>query len=146
MSTFKYQKPFPIQKDTTPYKLLTRDFVSIVETDGRKILKVAPEGLELLAKEAITDVSFYLRPGHLQKLADILADPEATDNDRFVAHTMLMNQVVAAEGELPTCQDTGTAIIMATKGEDVYTGVNDAEYLSKGIFETYRDRDRKSVV
>lgn len=147
MSTFKYQKPFPIQKDTTPYKLLTRDFVSIVETDGRKILKVAPEGLELLAKEAITDVSFYLRPGHLQKLADILADPEATDNDRFVAHTMLMNQVVAAEGELPTCQDTGTAIIMATKGEDVYTGVNDAEYLSKGIFETYRDRNlRYSMV
>lgn len=147
MSTFKYQKPFPVQKDTTPYKLLTSDFVSVVETDGRKILKVAPEGLELLAKEAITDVSFYLRPGHLQKLADILADPEATDNDRFVAHTMLMNQVVAAEGELPTCQDTGTAIIMATKGEDVYTGVNDAEYLSKGIFETYRDRNlRYSMV
>jgi fumarate hydratase class I len=147
MSTFKYQKPFPIQKDTTPYKLLTRDFVSIVEADGRKILKVAPEGLELLAKEAITDVSFYLRPGHLQKLADILADPEATDNDRFVAHTMLMNQVVAAEGELPTCQDTGTAIIMANKGEDVYTGANDAEHLSKGIFETYRDRNlRYSMV
>jgi fumarate hydratase class I len=147
MSTFKYQKPFPVQKDTTPYKLLTRDFVSIVEADGRKILKVAPEGLELLAKEAITDVSFYLRPGHLQKLADILADPEATDNDRFVAHTMLMNQVVAAEGELPTCQDTGTAIIMANKGEDVYTGANDAEHLSKGIFETYRDRNlRYSMV
>jgi fumarate hydratase class I len=147
MSTFKYQKPFPVQKDTTPYKLLTRDFISVVETDGRKILKVAPEGLELLAKEAITDVSFYLRPGHLQKLADILADPEATDNDRFVAHTMLMNQVVAAEGELPTCQDTGTAIIMANKGEDVYTGVNDAEHLSKGIFETYRDRNlRYSMV
>ncbi len=147
MSTFKYQKPFPVQKDTTPYKLLTRDFVSIVEADGRKILKVAPEGLELLAKEAITDVSFYLRSGHLQKLADILADPEATDNDRFVAHTMLMNQVVAAEGELPTCQDTGTAIIMANKGEDVYTGANDAEHLSKGIFETYRDRNlRYSMV
>lgn len=147
MSTFRYQKPFPVQKDTTPYKLLTDKFVSVVEFDGRKILKVEKEGLELLAKEAITDVSFYLRPGHLLKLADILADPEATDNDKFVAHTMLMNQVVAAEGELPTCQDTGTAIILAKKGEDVYTGVNDAEHLSKGIFETYRDKNlRYSMV
>ncbi|MBW6492493.1 MAG: fumarate hydratase [Lentimicrobium sp.] len=147
MSSFRYQKPFPVQKDTTPYKLLTNKFVSVVEIDGRRILKIEKEGLELLAKEAITDVSFYLRPGHLQKLADILADPEATDNDRFVAHTMLMNQVVAAEGELPTCQDTGTAIIIAKKGEDVYTGVNDAEHLSKGIFETYRDKNlRYSMV
>jgi fumarate hydratase, class I len=122
------------------------DYVSVLR-NGRNILKVAPEGLELLAKEAITDVSFYLRPAHLQKLADILQDPEATDNDRFVAHTMLLNQVIAAEGELPTCQDTGTAIVMAKKGEDVYTGVNDAKHLSKGIFETYRDRNlRYSMV
>lgn len=147
MSGFKYQKPFPVLKDTTPYRKISSDFVSVVEFEGRKILKVAHEGLELLAKEAITDVSFYLRPGHLQKLADILADPEATDNDRFVAHTMLMNQVVSAEGELPTCQDTGTAIIMAKKGENVYTGVDDAEYLSKGIYETYRDKNlRYSMV
>ncbi len=147
MSGFKYQKPFPVLKDTTPYRKISSDFVSVVEFEGRKILKVAPEGLELLAKEAITDVSFYLRPAHLQKLADILADPEATDNDRFVAHTMLMNQVVSAEGELPTCQDTGTAIIMAKKGENVYTGVDDAEYLSKGIYETYRDKNlRYSMV
>lgn len=147
MSGFKYQKPFPVLKDTTPYRKISSDFVSVVEFEGRKILKVAPEGLELLAKEAITDVSFYLRPGHLQKLADILADPEATDNDRFVAHTMLMNQVVSAEGELPTCQDTGTAIIIAKKGENVYTGVDDAEYLSKGIYETYRDKNlRYSMV
>lgn len=147
MSGFKYQKPFPVLKDTTPYRKISSDFVSVVEFEGRKILKVAPEGLELLAKEAITDVSFYLRPGHLQKLADILADPEATDNDRFVAHTMLMNQVVSAEGELPTCQDTGTAIIMAKKGENVYTGIDDAEYLSKGIYETYRDKNlRYSMV
>lgn len=147
MSGFKYQKPFPVLKDTTPYRKISSDFVSVVEFEGRKILKVAPEGLELLAKEAITDVSFYLRPGHLQKLADILADPEATDNDRFVAHTMLMNQVVSAEGELPTCQDTGTAIIMAKKGENVYTGVDDAEFLSKGIYETYRDKNlRYSMV
>ena len=141
MSTFNYQKPFPIKKDTTSYRLLTKDFVSTVECDGRKILKVAPEGLELLAKEAFADVSFYLRASHLEKLAKILQDPEATDNDRFVAYTMLLNQVVAAEGELPTCQDTGTAIVLGKKGEDVYTGVNDAEYLSKGIYETYQERN-----
>lgn len=147
MTEFKYQKPFPILKDTTPYRLLTKDFVKTIEVDGRKVLKVAPEGLELLAKEAISDVSFYLRPGHLQKLADILKDPEATDNDRFVAHTMLLNQVISAEGELPTCQDTGTAIVIGKKGEDVYTGVNDAEFLSKGIFTTYHDRNlRYSMV
>ena len=147
MTDFKYQKPFPILKDTTPYRLLTKDFVKTIEVDGRKVLKVAPEGLELLAKEAISDVSFYLRPGHLQKLADILKDPEATDNDRFVAHTLLLNQVISAEGELPTCQDTGTAIVIGKKGEDVYTGVNDAEFLSKGIFTTYHDRNlRYSMV
>lgn len=139
MADFKYQKPFPILKDTTPYRLLTKEYVSVVEADGRKILKVDPEGLELLAKEAIKDVSFYLRPTHLEKLANILKDPEASDNDRFVAHTMIMNQVVAAEGELPTCQDTGTAIVLGKKGENVWTGGNDAEALSKGIFETYKD-------
>ncbi|MGV8048785.1 MAG: fumarate hydratase [Anaerolineaceae bacterium] len=147
MADFRYQKPFPVTKDLTPYRLLTTEYVSTVETDGRKILKVAPEGLSLLAREAVSDVSFFLRPGHLQKLADILADPEATDNDRFVAHTMLMNQVISAEGELPTCQDTGTAIVIGKKGENVYTGVDDAECLSKGIFETYRDRNlRYSMV
>ena len=141
MSEFKYQKPYPILKDDTNYRLLTKDFVSTIEIDGRKILKVEPEGLELLAKEAFTDVSFYLRPAHLEKLVKILEDPEATDNDRFVAHTMLMNQAVAAEGELPTCQDTGTAIVMGKKGEDVYTGANDAKHLSQGIFDTYKERN-----
>ena len=94
MSKFAYQKPFPIKKDTTTYRLLTKDFVSTVEFEGRKILKVAPEGLELLAKEAFADVSFYLRAAHLEKLAKILQDPEASDNDNFVAYTMLLNQVV----------------------------------------------------
>ena len=139
--TFKYQKPFPILKDETNYRLLTKDFVSTVTIDGREILKVQPEGLEMLAREAFDDVSFYLRTAHLEKLAKILDDPEATDNDRFVAHTMLMNQVVSAEGELPTCQDTGTAIVLGKKGENVYTGVNDAEHLSKGIFDTYKERN-----
>lgn len=141
MAEFFYQKPFPIGNDTTPYRLLTSEHVSTVEVDGREILKVAPEGLELLAREAFTDVSFYLRPTHLQKLKDILQDPEATDNDRFVAHTMLVNQVVSAEGELPTCQDTGTAIVIGKKGENVFTGVNDAKHLSKGIFDTFLNRN-----
>ena len=110
MAEFKYQEPFPVEGDTTEYRLLTKDYVKTIECDGRKILKVEKEGLELLAREAYADVSFYLRASHLQKLANILKDPEASDNDKFVAHTMLMNQVVAAEGELPTCQDTGTAM------------------------------------
>jgi fumarate hydratase class I len=141
MADFKYQKPFPIKKDTTSYRLLTKDFVSTLEIAGRQILKIDPKGLELLAKEAINDVSFYLRPAHLEKLATILKDPEASDNDRFVAHTMLLNQVVSAEGELPTCQDTGTAIVLGKKGENVWTGTNDAEALSKGIFDTYSNKN-----
>lgn len=139
--TFKYQKPFPILKDDTQYRILTKDFVSTINIDGREILKVEPEGLELLAREAFTDVSFYLRTAHLEKLVKILEDPEATDNDRFVAHTMLMNQAVSAEGELPTCQDTGTAIVIGKKGENVFTGVNDAKHLSKGIYDTYQERN-----
>ena len=138
MTEFNYQKPYPIAKDTTSYRLLTDKYVSATEFEGRKLLKVQPEGLQLLARQAFTDVSFYLRPAHLEKLAKILEDPEATDNDKFVAHTMLLNQVIAAEGELPTCQDTGTAIVIGKKGENVFTGANDAEYLSKGIYETFK--------
>ena len=141
MAEFKYQEPFPIQKDSTEYRLLTKDYVKTIEVEGRKILKIQKEGLELLAREAYADVSFYLRASHLQKLANILKDPEASDNDKFVAHTMLMNQVVSAEGELPTCQDTGTAIAIGKKGENVWTDCNDAEAISKGVFEIYRDRN-----
>ena len=141
MADFIYQEPYPIQADKTEYRLLTKDYVKVVECDGRKILKVDPKGLELLAKEAYADVSFYLRASHLQKLANILKDPEATDNDKFVAYTMLLNQCVAAEGQLPTCQDTGTAICIGHKGEDVYTGANDAECISRGVYETYKERN-----
>jgi len=141
MSEFKYQKPFPVKKDSTNYQLLTRNYVSTFEIDGRRILKVDPKGLETLAQQAITDVSFYLRASHLEKLSHILTDKESSDNDRFVAHTMLLNQVVSAEGELPTCQDTGTAIVIGKKGENVWTGVNDAEHLSKGIYETYKEKN-----
>ncbi|MBR3682667.1 MAG: fumarate hydratase [Tidjanibacter sp.] len=141
MSEFKYQPMFEHGVDTTEYELVSKDYVKTIECDGRKILKVEPEGLTLLAKRAFEDVSFFLRASHLQKLANILADPEATDNDKFVAHTMLMNQVVAAEGELPTCQDTGTAIAIGKKGENVWTGVDDAEYISKGVYQTYAERN-----
>ncbi len=137
MSEFFYQEPFPIKKDDTEYRLITKDYVSEVEFDGRKILKVDPKGLELLAEIAMTDVSFLLRKAHLEKLAKILDDPEATDNDKFVAYSLLKNAVTAAEGTLPSCQDTGTAIVMGKKGEDVYTGVNDAEFFSKGVYNTY---------
>ena len=141
MAEFIYQEPFPIQDDKTKYRLLTKEYVKVVECDGRKILKVDPKGLELLSKEAYADVSFYLRAAHLQKLRNILEDPEATDNDKFVAYTMLLNQVVAAEGELPTCQDTGTAICIGHKGEDVWTGADDAECIARGVYETYKDRN-----
>ena len=141
MSDFIYEKPFQIQKDTTSYRLLTKDNVEVIESDGRKFLKVDPAGLELLAREAIHDLSFYLRTSQLEKLSAILKDPEATDNDRFVAYMMIRNSVVSAKGELPWCQDTGTAIVIGKKGENVWTGGKDAEHLSKGIFKTYQEEN-----
>ena len=147
MSEFKYQEPFPLGKDETKYRLLTKDYVHVEECCGRRILRVDARGLKLLSREAFAEVSFYLRASHLQQVANILKDPEATDNDKFVAYTMLLNQVVAAQGELPTCQDTGTAIAICKKGEDVYTGTDDAEAITKGVYETYRDRNlRYSMV
>jgi len=141
MADFAYKKLFPIKKDDTTYRLLTKDYVSTIDVDGRKILKIDPKGLELLAKEATFDVSFFLRTAHLEKVRKILDDPTTTDNDKFVAETMLRNSVVAAEGELPTCQDTGTAIIIAKKGEGVWTNANDEEYLAKGIYATYQEKN-----
>lgn len=141
MADFIYEKPFQPEKDTTIYRLLTRDFVSVTETDGRRILKVDRRGLELLAKTAVSDLSFFMRTSHLEKLRKILDDPEATDNDRFVAYVMLRNSVISAKGDLPWCQDTGTAIVIAKKGEDVYTGADDAASLSQGIYETFRDKN-----
>ena len=138
---FIYQDPYPILKDDTQYRKITSDFVKIEQLGDREILSIDPKGLELLAQEALRDVSFMLRTAHLEKLRLILDDPEATDNDRFVAYNLLQNAVVAIDGELPSCQDTGTAIILAKKGENVYTGVDDAEWLSKGIFNTYQERN-----
>jgi fumarate hydratase class I len=141
MAEFIYEKPFQVEKDTTSYHLLSKDHIRIAEVDNRRILKIDPAALELLAKEAIADVSFYLRASHLEKLALILKDPEATDNDRFVAYIMLHNTVISAKGDLPWCQDTGTAIVIGRKGENVWTGVDDAEYLSRGIYETFKNRN-----
>jgi len=141
MADFIYEKPFQIREDDTEYRLISSDHVRIKKTGGRKILHVDPAGLELLAREAINDVSFFMRSTHLKKLKKILDDPEATDNDKFVAYVMLKNQVIAAKGELPSCQDTGTAIVIGKKGENVYTGANDAEYLSRGIFDIYKNKN-----
>ncbi len=141
MPEFEYQNPYPILQDTTEYRKISSDYVKVDTLNGREILTIDPKGLELLAQEALGDVSFYLRGTHLAKLKAILDDPEATDNDRFVAYNLLQNATIAAEGQLPSCQDTGTAIVIGKKGEDVYTGVNDAEYISKGIYNTYQEKN-----
>jgi fumarate hydratase class I len=141
MAEFIYEKPFQIEKDSTSYRLLTNKYVKEVDEGGRKILTIDPKGLEMLAKEAVSDLSFYLRTSHLEKLAAILDDPEATDNDRFVAYMMLRNTVISSKEDLPWCQDTGTAIVIGKKGEDVRTGGKDAEYLSHGIFETFKEKN-----
>jgi fumarate hydratase class I len=138
---FIYQDPYPLSKDDTQYKKISSEFVKVEKLGDREILTIDPKGLELLSEVAMNDVSFMLRTKHLKSLANILEDPEATDNDRFVAYNLLQNASVAIEGELPSCQDTGTAIVMAKKGENVYTGVEDAEWLSKGIFNTYEKKN-----
>ncbi|MBP6460214.1 MAG: fumarate hydratase [Crocinitomicaceae bacterium] len=141
MADFFYQNPYPILADKTEYRKITSDYVKVVNYGNREVLEIDPKGLEVLAQEALSDVSFYLRASHLEKLRAIIEDPEATDNDRFVAYNLLQNATVAAEGQLPSCQDTGTAIVMAKKGEDVYTGAIDEEHLSKGIFNTYQEKN-----
>jgi fumarate hydratase class I len=141
MSDFNYQAPFELEPDDTSYRLLTKDHISTLSCDGKTLLKVEPEGLRLLAKEALKDVSFYLRAKHLAKLRAIIDDPEATDNDHFVAATLLKNSVTAADGILPTCQDTGTAIVMGKKGQLVWTDGNDHEHLSRGIYDTYQEKN-----
>ncbi len=139
MSEFNYQQPFPLSADTTEYRKITSDFVRLEKLGDREILTVDPKGLELLAEEAMHDVSFFLRTKHLESLQRILEDPEATDNDRFVAYNLLENAATAQDGKLPMCQDTGTAIVMGKKGENVYTGANDHLHLSKGIYNTYQN-------
>jgi len=134
---FEYQDIFPLGPDQTTYHKLTDEFVSVGDFEGHPVLKIEPEGLAYLARNAFRDVSFLLRPAHLAQVADILRDPEASENDRTVALTMLRNAEVSAHGVLPFCQDTGTATVVAKKGQQVWTGADDAEFLSRGIYETY---------
>ena len=138
---FRYQEPFPLGQDATHYRHLTKDFVAPSTFDGREILKVEPEALAYLAHQAMRDCSFLLREKHLKQVAAILDDPLASANDRYVALTLLRNAEISAEGVLPFCQDTGTATVVAKKGQQVWTGANDAEYLSKGIYQTYTEEN-----
>lgn len=134
---FKYQPTFPTGKDTTEYYLLTKEYVSTTELNGEEVLIVEPEGLRALAKAAFHDCAFYLRTAHQRQVAEILSDPEASDNDKYVALTFLRNAEVSAKGLLPVCQDTGTAIILGKKGNRVFTHGGDEEALSHGVYDTY---------
>ncbi len=134
---FKYQEMFPMGKDTTEYYHLTSDYVHTETFNGQEILVVDPEALTVMARQATHDNAFMLRREHNLMVAKILNDPEASSNDKFVALTMLRNAEVAAKGQLPFCQDTGTAIVIGKKGQNVFTGGNDEEHLSKGVYLTY---------
>jgi fumarate hydratase class I len=134
---FVYQDTFPLGADETEYRLLSKEGVSTASFEGQEILKVAPEALAFVAQQAMHDCSFMLRPKHLAQVAALLDDPEASENDRYVALTLLKNAEIAAQGILPFCQDTGTATIMGKKGQQVWTGADDAEWLSKGVYECY---------
>jgi len=137
VADFSYQPPFPTGEDTTEYEHLTSDGVRVERLGDHEFLVVEPEALTLLAKTAMHNVSFFLRPEHQEQVAKVLDDPESSLGDRFVARAMLENAVISAEEQLPFCQDTGTATIVAKKGQFVLTGCNDAEALSRGVWETY---------
>ena len=134
---FAYEPLFQAPTPGHPMRKLTSDYVSTATVNGRTILNVEPEALRLLASSAMVDIAHLLRPGHLQQLANILDDPEASANDRFVALELLKNANVAASKVLPGCQDTGTAIVMGKRGQYVWTDGADEEHLSKGVFDTY---------
>ena len=138
---FKYQPMFEHGEDKTEYYLLTKDYVSVSEFEGNPILKVAKEGLTAMANAAFRDVSFMLRRSHNEQVAKILSDPEASENDKYVALTFLRNAEVASKGVLPFCQDTGTAIIHGEKGQQVWTGYSDEEALSLGVYKTYTEEN-----
>ena len=145
MPEFQYQEMFPQSKDDTPFVQLTSDLVSVGEYRGKRILEVDREALTLLVAESVRNISHLFRPGHLAQLSKILDDPEATDNDRFVARTMLQNACVSAGMVLPSCQDTGTAIVMGKKGQQVWTHGADGEAggdeaaIARGVFRTYTE-------
>lgn len=138
---FKYAPMFQMGKDDTEYYLLTKDHVSVSEFDGHPMLKVEAEGITRMINQAFRDVSFMLRPAHNEQVAKILSDPEASDNDKYVALTFLRNAEVAAKGQLPICQDTGTAIVHGEKGQQVWTGFEDEEAIAKGVYKTYTEEN-----
>ena len=140
LSDFHYQELFDLSgpsENPTPYRKLTSDHVKTVDLGGQKFLKVEPEALRLLSAAAMRDIAHLLRPAHLQQLSNILKDPEATENDRFVALELLKNANIASNFVLPGCQDTGTAIVSGKRGQFVLTDGKDSEHLSRGVFDTY---------
>src|SRR5215469_16866046 len=139
MDDAAYHELFPLGPDDAPYRKLTDDHVASGRFEGERIVKVEPAALTLLAGEAFVDCQHLLRPGHLAQLRAILDDPEASDNDKFVAFDMLKNANIAAGKVLPMCQDTGTAIVMGKKGQQVWTGGDDAAALSAGIRRTFTE-------
>jgi fumarate hydratase class I len=143
MVEFYYQDPYPLGQDETQYRKLAGSdkYVSVDQFNGQDVLKIDPEGLTVLANQAVRDVSFMLRPAHNQQVAKILDDPEASMNEKGVALAFLRNAEVSSKFELPVCQDTGTATIVGKKGQNVWTGSNDAEALSKGVFKTYTEEN-----
>ncbi len=141
MVDFIYGQPFPLQDQTTPYRLLTKDHVSVASFLGKRVIKVDAKGLTLLAEEAFNDVSHLLRPSHLKQLSEVFKDEEASDNDKFVCLELLKNAVISAEGIFPMCQDTGTAIVLGHKGQRVWTKCVDKEAVSRGIFNVYTKKN-----
>ncbi len=139
MAEFAYSDLLPLGPDETEYRLISTEGISTFEADGRTFLKVEPSAIRLLTRAAMNDISHYLRTEHLEQLASILEDPEASGNDIFVAHELLLNANIAAAGVLPMCQDTGTAIVMGKKGDQVVTYGDDGEAISAGVFDTYTE-------
>jgi len=143
MPDFKYQDPMPLGAESTKYYKIdgSEKFISVENFDGQDVLKVDPEALTVLSNTAMKDVSFLLRPDHNEQVAKILSDPDASDNDKTVAMAFLRNAEISASFELPTCQDTGTATVVAKKGQQVWTGGNDAERISEGVYRTYTEEN-----
>ncbi|MBU8849201.1 MAG: fumarate hydratase, partial [Desulfobacterales bacterium] len=139
MSEFKFETMFPLGEDTTQYRLLTKEHVRIKEFEGKEVLMIEPQAITLLASQAFKDVAHLYRSEHLEKLRDIINDPQSSDNDRYVALELLKNAVIASEKVYPMCQDTGTAIVMAKKGQQVWTWTDDEEELSRGAYQAYTE-------
>jgi fumarate hydratase class I len=141
MPEFDYRDIFDLSRDETPYRKLTSEHVSLGAFEGREILKVTPEALTLLSAQAFVDIAHLLRPSHLRQMRAVLDDPEASPNDRFVVYDLLKNACIASGGVLPMCQDTGTAIVMGKKGQQVWTGGDDAEAIARGVHRAYAERN-----